>query len=145
MGTPAEYGLNKQDVAIVQQLVREWKAGFPALRQLWQHRRGGPTGGGGTKIRLAQIAEVVTNQDYVTCSLLNQSTGIAATEGSEFEITVYARICGGTRLDRAAPKITIGGIFAVQQAKYDNAGTPEQRWYFVNNFQSTEEFIGENS
>ena len=143
MAEQAEYGLDQQDVNLIQQLLRDWKARFPWLRPLLR-RRGGAVGGGGTKLRLAQIAEILSNTDYITASLLNESTGIAATEGTGFEITVYARISGGARLDRASPQVAIGGIFEVRRHAYDNDGTAEQRWWFVQNFHAAETYIGEN-
>lgn len=99
---------------------------------------------GGAKIRRAIIAEVPTNQSYIKASLLSESTGIAATEGDDFEVTVYADIADGTRLDRVAPLPSIGLMIFVTKHVYDNAGTPEDRWFFVTTVTTTEVFIGEN-
>jgi len=135
--------LNRRDFEGIQKLLREWRAGFPWLRNRLR-RRGGNTAGGGTKIRQAQIAEVAPAADHVKGSLLNESTGVAVTDGVFFELDIYARISNGVRLDRASPKIQIGDIYPVYQSKYNNNGTPESRWYFVQNFQGAEVYIGEN-
>lgn len=131
--------------------------GVKKLQKMWEwwvkigskllpntHRRRAIMGGGETTTRLAQIAEIAKSQSYIKASLLNESTGIAVTEGADFEITVHARICSGARLDRVSPKPGIGDIFSVQQQVHDNDGTPEQRWEFVQNFHATAAYIGEN-
>jgi len=138
-----EFYLDKSDREILQQVIRivsakPWEAQQPRRRSA---PPGGSSGGG---LRRAQIAEIPEDLDHVKCSLLNQTTGIVATEGNEFEIDVYADICGGARMDRIAPQLVIGKVVWVGKYIYDNDGTPEERWGFITTADSTEDFIGDN-
>lgn len=54
-------------------------------------------------------------------------------------ITVYCSIANGSDLNEATPRLEIGLDIFVTKSTYDNAGTPEQRWYCDTVFQTTED------
>jgi len=53
-------------------------------------------------------------------------------------ITVYCNISNETKLNASTPRLEIGDDIFVTKSNYDNAGTPEERYYCVSNFQATE-------
>ena len=120
------------------------RIGYTLLPNMFRRNPRLAGSGGGTDIRRCRIAEVVSNHAYVKASLLNRTTGIAATEGDEFEIDVYMDIAGGIRMDRACPLLAIGQECGCYQAVYDNNGTPVTRWVIIPPANAAEDYVGEN-
>jgi len=54
-------------------------------------------------------------------------------------ITVYCSIANGSDLDEATPRLEEDLDIFVTKSTYDNAGTPESRWYCTTVFQTTED------
>ena len=57
------------------------------------------------------------------------------------EVTVYCNISNGTALNTAVPRLEINDDIFVTQSTFNNAGTPEVRWYCVTNFNFTENCV----
>lgn len=93
-----------------------FKDGFPQLR-IPQRRRsaagGGKAGGG---LRRAKLAASASNKKTIIASIINETTGLPATSGDEFEATVYADIIGtNQRLDFAVPRLVTEDVVPVYQ------------------------------
>jgi hypothetical protein len=121
---------------------KSFKDGFPQFRQP-QRRRGAASGGGsgGGSIRRAKLTASAADTNTITGSLLNETTGIAATEGEEFEATLNADIIGtNQRLDFAVPRLVIDDIVPVYQ-HVGSDGLPQ--WYIATLFMSSRTYTVE--
>lgn len=90
------------------------------------------------KSRRAQCAADAGASSTILASLYSASTGILATSGDEFEVTVHCSVTGGADLNDALPRLEDGLDIPVYSSTFDNAGTPEPRWYFDGVFQESE-------
>jgi len=90
-------------------------------------------------LRRAKCTADAGSGSTITVNLYNAATGIEETTGDESGITVYCNISGGSALNEASRLLAIGSVIFVSRSVYDNAGTPETRWYAVEGFDVTEE------
>ena len=87
--------------------------------------------GGNSTIRAACTADAGAGSTIA--ATLYASDG---TTGSA--ITVHCNISNGSALNAATPRLEDGDDIFVTLSNFDNAGTPEPRYYCVSNFQATE-------
>ena len=90
------------------------------------------TGAFGTVLR-ATCTENAPSDNTITANLFLPD----GTEGTA--ITVHCNISNGTALDEAVPRLEDGDEIFVAQSVFDNASTPEFRFYCVSNFQASED------
>lgn len=119
--------ISSNDAQRLQNMLRWFEHGgrHPKYR-----RRGGVSGGGTKQVRRVISTEAATNNNHITCNLYN-SNGVEQTSGDESGIEVYCSICGGSALDEAIPRLQDNKDLFVVKLPYDNAGTPEDRWYCI--------------
>ncbi len=55
------------------------------------------------------------------------------------DVTVHCSIANGADLDEATTRLEIGLDIPVYRSTFDNAGTPESRWYYNGTFQTSED------
>ena len=93
---------------------------------------------GGGVLRRAKVAAAVGANDYFTANLYHATTGVEQTTGNEAGVTVYCNISDpsdtGLGLNRCIRLLSVGDIVEVVRHAYDNAGTPEYKWYAVEGF-----------
>jgi hypothetical protein len=89
-------------------------------------------------IRRAITTEAATANDHITCNLYDNN-GVEQTTGDESGIEVYCSIMDGTALNAAVPRLEDNDDLFIVSMPYDNAGTPEQRWYCVSLFNGSED------
>ena len=89
--------------------------------------------GGSKECRRAKIAEVPTNNAHIKASLYGED-GILATQGDEFEVTVYCNIFGGTALNSAIPLLEINKDITVELEPYLSDDVLYWRWKCTGTF-----------
>ena len=95
-------------------------------------------GGGGTPVRRAKVTQDAPSGSTITANLFDAVTGVEATSGDEFNITVYYNISNGSALNSATPRLEDNDEITVYQAAYSSSVT---RWYCTANFQTTEDCV----
>ncbi len=92
-----------------------------------------------TPTRRARCAEDAPLGSTILADLYDEVTGVLATEGDEFGVTVHCNIANGIDLNETTPRLEIGLDIPVYRSIFDNAGTPESRWYYNGTFQASED------
>jgi len=102
-------------------------------------------GGYGGLYRRAKVIAAVGANDYFTANLYHVTTGVEQTTGNEAGVTVYCNISDpsdtGLGLNSCVRLLSVGDIVEVVKHAYDNAGTPEYRWYAVEGFAAFKECV----
>lgn len=102
--------------------------------------------GGGKDIRRAKVVEDAPAGNEIIANLYN-SAGIEATDGDDFNVTVYCNISGGSDLNDAVRRLETGDEIQVGKLSYDNyddelkTHTLEYRWYALEGFQGSADCI----
>jgi len=95
-------------------------------------------GGSGDLRRAKVLSPGAGSGSTITANLLHRSTGVEQTTGDEAGVTVYCNISDpsgtGLGLNYCSRLLDTGDILEVIKHKYDNSGTPEDRWYSVEGF-----------
>ncbi len=89
--------------------------------------------------RRAKVTQNAPAGSTITANLYNIATGVEATGGDEFGITVFCNISNGTALNEAGPLLIIGNDITVYESVWTDGETTETRWYCSTNFDTDEE------
>jgi len=101
------------------------------------YRKGGSGGSNNTRRDICTADAGASST--ITANLYHVTTGVEQTTGDEAGITVYCSVTGGADLNNALTRLEIGLDIPVYLSVYDNAGTPEPRWFFGGVFQESED------
>jgi hypothetical protein len=134
----AQYGLSEEDVRNLKEIKAWWQRNKGIFGQPTR-RNPRLFGGGGSDIRRAITTAAAGTGTSITANFFN-SAGIEITtgvEGTDYNIPVYCNLNGETDLNAVSPRLTNDTVIFVISCQFDNAGTPEARWYAVDIFQAS--------
>ena len=94
--------------------------------------------------RRAKVTQNAPAGSTITANLYNIATGVEATEGDEFGITVYCNISNGTDLNEAGTRLIEGNDITVYQSVFlidVQTQATEIRWVCATNFDTDEDCV----
>ena len=107
---------------------------------------GGTSGAFGTIVSQSDIGTTGTLElinlsgDFSAGEIITDTfEGSAKADAEQYGIEVHCDISNGSDLDSATPLLIEGNPITVYESVFDNAGTPETRWYCSTNFDTHEE------
>ena len=93
--------------------------------------------GGGTPVRRGEVASPVGAGSTITVNFYDATTGQVATEGDEYNVTVYCDISNGSAMNAASVLLSVGDPVTVYQHPYWTGTATEMRWYLVGGLDTT--------
>ncbi len=127
---------NTQDIANINET-----SDFHYKRVLSSSNLGGGGDSGGTPVRRAKVTQDAPAGSTITANLFDATSGVEATSGDEFGVTLYTNISNGSTLDLASRGLKENDEVFIVESVFDNAGTPETRWYIVSGFDTVKDCV----
>lgn len=89
--------------------------------------------------KMAVCAENAPHQNRIIASINDTATGVTATEGDDFEVSIYCLIANGLHLDLASPRLRLNDEIEVSKHLFISGESTVTRWT-ADGFQGTRAF-----